>query len=277
MQTFVIFEHVHFFIRASLLSSCGKSAIQRLSDFDQARPVSPKKTQARTQVAKAGAKARMDTRLGHQLGPRLDARLGRRELNKNDKLRRIKQAAREYFRTRDFDRATTREIASRAGVALGTLFTYATDKRDLLFLAINDELEDIVRAATDANRPDAPMVDNFLAVFGLFYRYFAQHPHLSRLILREMIFYERGEQATRFLASRARLIALSGQIVHQAVARGEIRPDDEPDFVAWLVFSVYGAEVRRWVWSGKPSVRAGMSRLRRALTLFASGLKAGPT
>jgi AcrR family transcriptional regulator len=232
-------------------------------------PVSPKKTRARTQektqIAKTGAQARMGTCLG------------RREFNKNDKLRRIKQAAREHFRTRDFDQATTREIATRAGVALGTLFTYATDKRDLLFLAINDELEEIVRSAADANRPDAPLVDNFLAVFGLFYRYFAQHPHLSRLILREMIFYEKGEQAKRFLASRERLMALLGQIVRQAIARDEIKPDEEPDFVGWLVFSVYGAEVRRWLWTGKPGLRAGLIRLRRALVLFASGLKSMPS
>lgn len=205
--------------------------------------------------------------------PVAKARPGRRELNKNDKLRRIKQASREYFLTRDFDQATTREIAARAGVALGTLFTYATNKRDLLFLAINDELDEIVRKATEANRPDATLVDNFLAVFGLFYRYFGQHPHLSRLMLREMIFYESGEQAKRFLASRERLIALSGQIVRQAIARGEIKSDDDPDFVAWLVFSVYGAEVRRWLWSDKPSLRTGLTGLRRALVLFTSGLK----
>lgn len=215
----------------------------------------------RRQIAKTGAK------------PGAKARQGRRELNKNDKLQRIKQAAREYFLTRDFDRATTREIAARAGVALGTLFTYATDKRDLLFLAVNDELEEIIRKAAAANRPDAPLIDNFLAVFGLFYRYFAQHPHLSRLVLREMLFFESGEQAKRFLASRARLIALSGQIIRQAITRGEIKSDEEPDFVGWLVFSVYGAEVRRWLWTGKPSLRAGMIRLRRALALFTSGLK----
>jgi AcrR family transcriptional regulator len=249
---------------ARLLSSFRKIGYSALPDSGQVRSVSPKRTQERTQTVKTGANA----------GAK--ARLGRREFNKNDKLRRIKEAAREYFRTRDFDRATTREIAERAGVALGTLFTYATDKRDLLFLAVNEDLDDIVRKATEDNRPDAPLVDNFLAVFGLFYRYYAQQPHLARLILREMIFYESGEQARLFLASRARLIALCEQIVRQAVGRGEIKSDEAPEFIGWLVFSVYGAEVRRWLWIGKPNLRAGMARLRRALELFTSGLKSRP-
>jgi AcrR family transcriptional regulator len=197
---------------------------------------------------------------------------GRRESNKSDKLRRIKDAAREYFLTRNFDKATTRDIAARANVALGTLFTYASDKRDLLFLAVNDEFDEIVATAEKIVRPDSPLVDNFLAVFALFYRYFARHPNLSRLLLREMIFYESGQQARRFLASREKLLALSTQIVRQSIERSDIESDEPADFVAWLVFSIYQAEVRRWLWTDKPSYRAGMTRLRRALVLFINGV-----
>lgn len=105
------------------------------------------------------------------------------------------------------------------------------------------------------------------------WRYFAQRPQLSRLILREMMFYGKGEQAKRFLALRERLIALSGHIVRQAMARGEITSEEEPDFVGWLVFSLYQAEVRRWLWTEKPSIRGGLARLRRALILSTKGLK----
>jgi AcrR family transcriptional regulator len=215
---------------------------------------------AKARSAKAGAKAI----------------IGRREFNKSDKLRRIKRAAREHFLSRDFDDATTREIAVRAGVALGTLFTYATNKRDLLFLAVNDELEELVGKAALAIRGDAAVVDNFVAVFGLFYRYFAQQPHLSRLVLREMIFYDSGAQAKRFLAARERLIALSSEIVRRGVARREIAARDETDFIGWLVFSIYQAEVRRWLWTDKPNLRTGLARLRRALVLFTNGLTSQP-
>jgi AcrR family transcriptional regulator len=197
---------------------------------------------------------------------------GRRESNKSDKLRRIKEAARSYFLTRNFDQATTRDIAARAGVALGTLFTYASDKRDLLFLAINDDLDEIIETAERTNQPDKPLVDNFLAVFALFYRYFARHPHLSRLLLREMIFYESGEQAGRFLASREKLLALTALIIRQSMERAHIKADESPEFVGWLVFSIYQAEVRRWLRTEKPSFRAGIARLRRALVIFTNGV-----
>src|SRR5215510_7252691 len=70
-----------------------------------------------------------------------------RERNKLDKLRRIKSAARELFLEQGYDNATTREIAGRADVGLGTLFSYASDKRDLLFLIYNDIQEELTGKA----------------------------------------------------------------------------------------------------------------------------------
>src|SRR5262245_14993822 len=72
----------------------------------------------------------------------------RRERNKEDKLRRIKVAARTLFVAKGYDEATMREIARLADVGLGTLFLYAADKRDLLFLAFDDEHDRIVEAVT---------------------------------------------------------------------------------------------------------------------------------
>ncbi|MEC7491046.1 MAG: TetR/AcrR family transcriptional regulator [Pseudomonadota bacterium] len=53
---------------------------------------------------------------------------------KGDKLRRIKNSACDLFLERNYDQATTREIALRAGVAPGTLFTHLFDKCDVLSL-----------------------------------------------------------------------------------------------------------------------------------------------
>ncbi len=72
---------------------------------------------------------------------------GQRERNKLEKLQQIKQAARKLFIDKGFDETTTREIALQAGVGVGTVFPYAENKRDLLFLVANDELEEITDKA----------------------------------------------------------------------------------------------------------------------------------
>src|SRR5688572_26874622 len=118
--------------------------------------------------------------------------LGLREQNKLDKLRRIKDAARELFIAKGFDDTTTREIALRARVGIGTLFIYADNKRDLLFLVANDELEQATMRAQAGIRADASLIENLLTVFRQHYEFFSAKPELSRMMLREMIFYDTG-------------------------------------------------------------------------------------
>lgn len=201
---------------------------------------------------------------------------GQREKNKTEKLRRIRKAARELFVQNGFDETTTREIAIRAGVGIGTVFTYAENKRDMLFLVANDDLDEVTRKAEAGIRDDASCLKNLLGVFRHHYRFFAKQPELSRLLLREMTFYDSGRQASRFQNTRERNIRIVGSIVKMAAARGAIRVPEEPDFVGWVAFCVFQVELRRWLVNKELNIAAGMARLERALRLCMSGWGAKP-
>jgi AcrR family transcriptional regulator len=200
------------------------------------------------------------------------SRLGQREKNKIDKLWRIKEAARELFITKGFDDTTTREIALNAGVGIGTVFIYADNKRDLLFLVANDELEDTTGRAEASVREDASLLQNLLTIFRHHYEFFARQPELSRLMLREMIFYDAGRQALRFQTTRERVIRLVGKVVDMAVDGRTIRADEQPDFIGWVAFCIYQVELRRWLASKDLDLNKGLAELERALTLLAKGL-----
>jgi AcrR family transcriptional regulator len=105
---------------------------------------------------------------------------GLRARNKLDKLRRIKEAAQSLFIAKGFDDTTMREIAERAGVGLGTIFLYAKDKRDLLFLTINEPLQHITQQAEGTVEPKALLIENLLAIAKLHYRFFGEQPALAR-------------------------------------------------------------------------------------------------
>jgi AcrR family transcriptional regulator len=201
-----------------------------------------------------------------------EASLGQREKNKIDKLHRIKEAARELFLSNGFDDATTRAIASRAGVGIGTVFIYADNKRDLLFLVANDELEETTDKAEASIRDDASCLQNLLTVFRHHYEFFGRQPKLSRLMLREMTFYDSGRQADRFHATRERVIRLVGGIMQRALDRGAIQASEEPGFVGWVAFCIYQVELRRWLTTKELDIDDGMAALQRALQLFMQGL-----
>jgi AcrR family transcriptional regulator len=198
--------------------------------------------------------------------------LGQRERNKLDKLRRIKDAARELFVAKGFDDTTTREIALRAGVGIGTIFVYAENKRDLLFLIVNEELEKIERSAEAAVDDQASLLDNLLRVSRAHYKFFAQQPALSRLVLREMVFYESGSQARRFQKTRERLIDLFGRLIAAAMAQNTIGAREEPRFIGWTIFCVFQVELRRWLSDDDPNLQQGLRALERALRLVLTGL-----
>ena len=197
---------------------------------------------------------------------------GLRERNKLDKLRRIKDAASDLFVQKGFDDTTTRAIASRAGVGLGTVFVYAPTKRDLLFMIVNEDLQEVVQSAAGMVKPIGSMLDNLLRVFRAHYRYFGQRPALSRLALREMIFYAAGPEATKFLKTRERLIGLISEIVEFAIEQKEISPQEDPKTIAWIIFSIYQIEIRHWLSTDELDIKRGIAFLRRQLVLLMNGL-----
>jgi AcrR family transcriptional regulator len=202
--------------------------------------------------------------------------LGLRERNKRDKLKRIKDAAGALFVAKGFDDTTTREIALRAGVGLGTVFVYAENKRDLLFLIINDQLDEVTQSAQAAIDPAASLIDNLLKVAELHYRFFGEQPALSRLALREMIFYETGAQAGRFQNTRQHLIELFGRAVELARTQNGIATKESASFVGWIIFSIFQVELRRWLSPDELDLDTGLKALERAFALFINGLKATP-
>jgi len=103
------------------------------------------------------------------------------EQKKNLKLAAIREAARITFTEKGFDAATMQEIAWRARVAIGTLFLYADNKRDIAFLASMEDF-DRARAAGAAFPTTPPLAEQFTAIFAAYYRLHHASPAMARVI-----------------------------------------------------------------------------------------------
>ncbi|TKV70763.1 TetR/AcrR family transcriptional regulator [Rhizobium sp. AU243] len=201
---------------------------------------------------------------------------GTRERNKQDKLMRIKSSALELFVSKGFDDTTTREIASAAGVGLGTVFVYAETKRDLLFLIVNDDLEDCVDRSSANCDPSRSLLQNILEILRIHYEYFARLPVLSRQALREMYFYQTGKQAERFIHTRERLSGLIGKLIAEAIATRLIHSEESADIIAQTIFAIYQVDLRRWLSTDDLDIEAAMLHLGRQLMVLMRGLSPRP-
>jgi len=185
----------------------------------------------------------------------------------------IRSAARELFSKHGYDNATLREIAGRAHVALGTLFNYAEDKRDLVFLIVNEELEEVTGQAIEAAQSKHTLIDQLMAIFRVHYDYFAQDPVLSRILLRELVFYSSGKQAEAFHKIRQQLTAGIEKLIESAQRSRRIRSGAPAAVIARHIFFTFSAAVRWWIARPRPHPRTGLKDLRRLFDLQIRGLE----
>jgi AcrR family transcriptional regulator len=203
----------------------------------------------------------------------LPLELGLREQNKLEKRQRIRAAARELFSKHGYDSATLRQIARRAHVGLGTLFNYAQDKRDLVFLVFNEELAAVTDEALKAADSHHSLVDQLVDIYRPHYEYFSKNPALSRILLKELTFYSEGKQAATFQGIRARLIAGIEKAVRTAQQQRRIRSKEEAAIVARQIFFISSGAIRWWIAGLRPEPRRGLAELRRLLELQHQGLQ----
>ena len=201
---------------------------------------------------------------------------GLREMKKLDKRQRIRAAARELFAKLGYEAATLRQIARRAHVGLGTLFNYADDKRDLIFLIFNEELDALAERASEAALAVNGIVDQLTAFFRVYYRDLGRELNLSRILLQELTFYSHGKQAAQFQNHRERLVGRIETVIRGAQNKGEIRADQDAAFVARYIFFVYSAAIRWWIGGPRPDPEQGVAELRDLLTLQMQGLAPTP-
>lgn len=196
--------------------------------------------------------------------------------------RRVTEAASEVFREVGYEAATMRTIAARAGVATGTLFLYAPEKRSLLLMILNNELQRATDEAFAALPPEATLLEQIVHVFRVRYVHLGRDARLSLDALRQASFLSPASEldpeseGARYLARLTGLRRRITEIVVDQQQRGHIVSTVDPEDVAAVAMAIYGGESRLWLRSENVDVDAGIAVLERLLRLALSGIMTGP-
>jgi AcrR family transcriptional regulator len=186
---------------------------------------------------------------------------------------KIVLAARKLFAEQGYDSATLRQIATAAGLGLATLFNHIRDKRDLIYLIFDEEVDTLTDKALAAPRPWQSFVEKILMITEPHYRLFAGEPILSRILLSEVLQQSPGPHLERHLAIRARLIKGIENLVAEAQASGELRRKPEADVIARNIFFAFSGAARWWIAFPNPDWRSGQREFELALEIMIEGLK----
>lgn len=198
--------------------------------------------------------------------------LNLRERNKIEKLNRIQAAVKKLFTSQGFDATTTRQIAQEADVGLATVFLYASDKRDLLFLLYNDDLDELTTQAFSKCKADQPFLINLEQALLCFFEFYGKDKTLSKDVTREITYYTSGKNSARFQSIRERTTQCITKLVSQARVRGEITAPEEDSFIGKMIFDLHAASIRRWLSQESDDPQVGLTELIQRINLLMRGL-----
>lgn len=169
----------------------------------------------------------------------------RRTQKRLDKRERIRTSALELFSRDGFEATTTKAVAKHAGIAAGTLFLYADDKTDLLFLVLHERLQRVTDERL-GSLPKASLRDQLLYVFRGLFEMYAEHPGVAAAFVRALPGAQ-GRNAQAINALTFAFLHRISELVREAQQRGEVDSRVQPMLAAQNIFVLYFGALLAWI------------------------------
>lgn len=158
--------------------------------------------------------------------------MNRRDLAKAETRALLLATARDLFAERGVEATTTREVARRAAVGVGTVFAHFPDKAALVEAVLVEHVDGALDAAF-ATMPDGDVVTQLVHVASHLYRAYGERPSLSRSLVASALFLTGSDRPMTVQLDRFR-----GWVLERLrVERGEATREDFDVFFA-LYFRV---------------------------------------
>jgi AcrR family transcriptional regulator len=192
----------------------------------------------------------------------------RRERKKQDTHHRLIQSARALFREKGFEETTVEEITERADVAKGTFFNYFPSKEALLADLALWGFERLLHEMDIRNGAPASPVARIKLLAHLIDEQLAEDLPFLRRAMRNRMF----QIAPAGAEMRGRFSRLMFELVNEAQAKGEIRPDIDAEQVGELLHMFV---VHQMMFCSKTGGASAAERFDRMVDFMLEGL-AGP-
>jgi AcrR family transcriptional regulator len=139
------------------------------------------------------------------------------------------------FNERGFDGTSIDDLARRLGISKSAIYHHVESKDALLGLALDRALVGLEDVAASVRKLDGPAVERLEILLRASVRVLVDRLPYVTLLLRVRGNSEVERQA---LTRRRRIDRLGADLVKQAVAAGDLRPDVDPAVTARLLFGM---------------------------------------
>jgi AcrR family transcriptional regulator len=199
---------------------------------------------------------------------------GVRVVRKQATRERVLAAARDLFVEIGYEAATIRMIATRAGVATGSVFTTFASKLEILREVMEERLDGLY-AELEKVVPHlrGTAADRLCSIMAVQYDFEMKRPRLfTAYLAANFEWTDTGEPVVTF-GRNARLRGFMRQALEHGVISGDIRPDADLDLAMDVIIACYGFNYRDAVQRGLDA--QGLIKLMdRQIVMVYDGLRA---
>ncbi|MDP3385509.1 MAG: TetR/AcrR family transcriptional regulator [Phenylobacterium sp.] len=185
-----------------------------------------------------------------------------RQTQKEATRRRVLDAARDLFETVGYEETTVREIASQAGVAVGSVFTCFASKAEVLSQVMLDRLEDLY-AELDRITPHlrGSTADRLTSIFALHYAFETRRTPLFLAHIAAAYNWRPGSDSVPY-GRNPRLRAMIQDCVAGGRDRGDVAADADIALIVDTLMAAYAWNYRLAAWeqAGPEQMSAIMER-----------------
>ncbi|MHC8493134.1 TetR/AcrR family transcriptional regulator [Thalassospira sp. SM2505] len=161
-----------------------------------------------------------------------------RATRREETRQKILEAARSCLEEGDFEGASTREIAKRAGVAEGTIFHHFPTKEELIISCVCTQLAEAIEKGLHTMDPEWCFVDKMMHVASYRFTQIGLHPGLWSMIMQQVAFSPR-KGAVNEMLDRSGLLKATRDLIEEAQLCGELNPDLSPDLIRKTLMALF--------------------------------------
>jgi len=197
-----------------------------------------------------------------------------REVKKENNKRAILESAISLFNENGYDNTSIEQIARKAGVGKGTVYSYFSTKKSIIKGFCEYELETVHHQLVAQSNPDATILEQMLIIYMTEFRHVTQNREFGRLYMREALFPDEPEVQNRTEIDEKYFNVLF-PILEKAQERGELQKDLEPLHILAHFYSLFIILIHAW-YSGRIQTDEVESSMKTLFTQVLEGLRPAP-
>jgi AcrR family transcriptional regulator len=183
---------------------------------------------------------------------------------------RVLKAALDVFSEEGYERATTAQIARRAGVSHGMVFVVAPTKESLAVAAFEDSIRAVVSAAF--LRAPAKLNKRLEFVFSRLFDYYSAIPPLSRALIKHLTFLPESPAKKQYVGLIGEFLKALEAMFTLPEMKSQLHADVSPVDAAHICFSVYLFSLLLLLNDIYPTRQAHAAAFRRRLNATLRGI-----